>query len=80
MEIKIKFGNLVQQKRKAIQLSDGSKMTQEKLAEQCGLCSRYISNIENGLVNPGLTSIVALAGFLKIDLNQFIAENPFKSK
>ena len=41
-------------------------MTQEDLAERCGLFRTYMSRIETGKANPTLTMIHALAGSLGV--------------
>ncbi len=41
-------------------------MTQEDLAERCGLFRTYLSRIETGVANPTLTMIHALAASLKV--------------
>lgn len=41
-------------------------MTQEDLAERCGLFRTYMSRIETGQANPTLTMIEALAASLGV--------------
>ncbi len=41
-------------------------MTQEDLAERCGLFRTYMSRIETGKANPTLSMIYALAGSLGV--------------
>ena len=41
-------------------------MTQEDLAERCGLFRTYLSRIETGRANPTLTMIHALASSLEV--------------
>ena len=41
-------------------------MTQEDLAERCGLFRTYLSRIETGRANPTLTMIHALAASLGV--------------
>lgn len=43
-------------------------MTQEDLAERCGLYRTYLSRIESGGANPTLTMIHALAGSLGVEV------------
>lgn len=43
-----------------------AEMTQEDLAEHCGLFRTYMSRIETGRANPTLTMIHALAGALGV--------------
>lgn len=69
MTVQEKFGSLVRDERRNRIMPNGKKMTQENLAEASDLSTRYISNIENGLVNPSLDVAVRLATVLNIDLN-----------
>lgn len=41
-------------------------LTQEDLAERCGLFRTYLSRIETGVANPTLTMIYALAATLGV--------------
>lgn len=43
-------------------------MTQEELAERCGMFRTYLSRIESGLANPTLTALYTLADALQIDI------------
>jgi transcriptional regulator with XRE-family HTH domain len=43
-------------------------MTQEDLAERCGLFRTYMSRIETGSANPTLTMIHALAASLGVEV------------
>jgi transcriptional regulator with XRE-family HTH domain len=45
-------------------------VTQEELAERCGLFRTYLSRIENGSANPTLTMIHALATSLQVDVRE----------
>lgn len=56
------FGNRIRDLRKAI------GMTQEDLADRCGLFRTYLSRLETGKANPTLTMIHALAGSLGVDI------------
>ncbi len=49
------FGNRIRELRQA------KGMTQEDLADRCGLFRTYMSRIETGKANPTLTMIHALA-------------------
>lgn len=52
-------------------------MTQEDLAERCGLFRTYMSRIETGQANPTLTMIHALATSLQVPVTDlFVAEAP----
>ncbi|MFC5522608.1 helix-turn-helix domain-containing protein [Polaromonas jejuensis] len=48
-------------------------LTQEELADRCGLFRTYMSRIESGLANPTLTVLHALAQGLEIDLAALLA-------
>ena len=48
-------------------------LTQEELADRCGLFRTYMSRIESGLANPTLTVLHALAQGLEIDLTALLA-------
>jgi transcriptional regulator with XRE-family HTH domain len=62
------FGRSVRSLRKRRGLS------QETLAEVCGLSRNYISDIERGVRNPGLLVMVALAKALKVPLRELVEE------
>jgi transcriptional regulator with XRE-family HTH domain len=49
-------------------------MSQETLAEACGLSRNYISDIERGVRNPGLLVMVALAKALQVSLRELVEE------
>lgn len=49
-------------------------MTQEALAERCGLSIRQIYNIENGKSEPKLTSLSKLCKSCNIEFDNFIKE------
>jgi len=59
-----------------------SKMSQEKLSQECGLDRSYISLLERGLRQPSLTTILLLAKALNTtasnmvhDVEEIINEN-----
>jgi transcriptional regulator with XRE-family HTH domain len=62
------FGRSIRSLRKQRGLS------QESLAEACGLSRNYISDIERGVRNPGLLVMVALAKALKVSLRELVSE------
>ena len=55
------------------QLRADYPLTQEELAERCGLFRTYMSRIESGLANPTLTVLHALAQGLEIDIGVLLA-------
>lgn len=50
------------------QLRSEFSLTQEELAERCGLFRTYMSRIESGLANPTLTVLHLLARGLGVDI------------
>ena len=62
------FGNRIRELRAV------AGMTQEDLAERCGLFRTYMSRIETGKANPTLTMIHALAGSLGVAIPALFGE------
>ena len=62
------FGRRVRDLRRA------AGMTQEDLAERCGLFRTYMSRIETGKANPTLTMIHALAASLGVPVTALFGE------
>lgn len=58
----VAFGERIRQLRQA------AGMTQEDLAERCGLFRTYMSRIETGKANPTLSMIHALATSLGVSM------------
>jgi transcriptional regulator with XRE-family HTH domain len=52
------------------------KLSQEGLAQQCGIYRSYLSRIETGRANPSLTAIVALADALNVTPVDLLLANP----
>jgi len=48
-------------------------LTQEELADRCGLFRTYMSRIESGLANPTLTVLHTLAKGLEVDIDVLLA-------
>ena len=48
-------------------------LTQEELAERCGLFRTYMSRIESGLANPTLTVLHTLARGLEVDIGVLLS-------
>lgn len=61
-----KLGDSVRSHRKVLGIS------QEKLAERCGLDRTYISMIERGVRNPSLTSLAKLASGLDVTISNLL--------
>lgn len=62
------FGDHVRQHRHS------AGMTQDVLAEKCGIYRTYLSRIEGGTANPTLLVLGALADSLHVDLCELIRE------
>jgi DNA-binding XRE family transcriptional regulator len=61
----VSYKKIVGRQIKALRLSRG--MTQDVLAERCGIFRTYLSRIESGSANPTLVVIEALAGALEVN-------------
>lgn len=57
-----------------------AEMTQEDLAERCGLFRTYMSRIETAQANPTLTMIHALAGALGVGAADLLTDHPVEPK
>ena len=64
MEVLKEFGKLIRARRRELKLS------QEKLAEICGLCTRQVTKIEKGYVNMKFINLVRLCTACKIDIGE----------
>jgi transcriptional regulator with XRE-family HTH domain len=51
-------------------------MTQEELAERCGLHRTYIGHLERGEVNPTVSNLLRLSTALEIDAGDLIRRLP----
>jgi transcriptional regulator with XRE-family HTH domain len=51
-------------------------LTQDLLAERCGIYRTYLSRIEMGLANPTLLVLVALAHSLDVQPFELLVEPP----
>ena len=49
-------------------LRHGAGLTQEMLAQRCGIYRTYLSRIEAGTANPTIVVVAALAGALQVPL------------
>lgn len=50
------------------ELRAANAITQEELAERCGMFRTYLSRIESGLANPTLTALYTLADALGVEV------------
>lgn len=59
-------------------------MTQEHLAGEMGISSKYLSSIERGKENPTLNTLITLSDALNVDFEEIFRflqiEDPFKRK
>jgi DNA-binding XRE family transcriptional regulator len=60
----LNYKKLVGERIKALRVANA--LTQEVLAERCGIFRTYLSRIESGSANPTLVVLVALAGALEV--------------
>jgi transcriptional regulator with XRE-family HTH domain len=49
-------------------------MTQQVLADKCGIYRTYLSRIESGLANPSIGVLAALASTLNVELYKFFID------
>jgi transcriptional regulator with XRE-family HTH domain len=50
-------------------------ITQQALADQCGIYRTYLSRAENGTANLTITALATLAKNLKVDIREFFGED-----
>ncbi|MDP3751088.1 MAG: helix-turn-helix transcriptional regulator [Polaromonas sp.] len=55
------------------QLRTERQITQEELADSCGMFRTYLSRIESGLANPTLTVLHTLAAGFEMDVTELLA-------
>ena len=60
------FGRRVRDARERLR-EDGRRVSQERLAERCGLHRTYIGHVERGEVNVALYNVVRIAAALEVD-------------
>jgi transcriptional regulator with XRE-family HTH domain len=51
-----------------------SQLTQEELADRCELTKGYISQLENDLTSPSISTLVDILAALGTDLKEFFNE------
>ena len=75
-----KGDNYTQNIGKKIKLARlNSKLTQEELAEEIGISTRYVSQLERGLAFGSANTIISICKALNIDSN-FLFEDSINSK
>ena len=52
-----------------------NRLTQEELADRCELTKGYISQIENDLVSPSISTLTDILSALGTDLKEFFSED-----
>jgi transcriptional regulator with XRE-family HTH domain len=62
------FGLRLKAKRAVLSVS------QEELADRCGLHRTYVSQLERGLKSPSLNTLYALASALKVDVTDLVRD------
>lgn len=68
MKILSNFGNKLRELRKKHDLS------QERLADECGLHRTYIGGVERGERNPTLTTLKRIADAMHITLDELLKD------
>lgn len=59
--------------KKIKELRAAKGITQEELAERCGMFRTYLSRIESGLGNPTLTALHVLAAGLEVSVIELLS-------
>ena len=65
MKNDINYKDLVGKKVRSLRLK--AELSQENLAERCGIFRTYLSRIESGSANPSIVVLVALASALGVN-------------
>lgn len=66
----VKVGKRIRDVRKA------QKITQEKLAQECGCVSNHLSAVETGACRPSLELIAKIATVLDSSIDYFLMDTP----
>ena len=66
------------EKIKALRLS--CELTQEELADRCELTKGYISQLENDLTSPSITTLIDILSALGTDLKEFFSDGEEEEK
>lgn len=61
--------------RNMAQYRRGLGLTQDKLAEQLGLALETVSRIERGVTLPSISTLLEIAGCLKVTVTALLAED-----
>lgn len=69
MEVSVQIGNLIKTFREEKNLS------QERLAEKSQLSLKTIYRIENGLIDPKLSTLISISQGLEVPLSTIFLEN-----
>jgi transcriptional regulator with XRE-family HTH domain len=70
-DIRARFGGAVRASRTRQQL------TQEELAERCGLSQKFIGEVERGVANPTIDTVARIASALAVEIGGlFSAASP----
>lgn len=72
--MKSKIGKIIREKRKSLGL------TQEQLAEDVGVDTSCIGQIERGTTNPGVDVLARITQELMIDANQYFYDESTQNK
>jgi transcriptional regulator with XRE-family HTH domain len=70
----ISYKNIVGEKIRSLRKSAG--LSQEVLAERCGIFRTYLSRIESGSANPSLVVLVTLAKALDVEPHVLLLVEP----
>lgn len=63
-DIRARFGNAVRSSRTR------QHLTQEELAERCGLSQKFVGEIERGVANPTIETVSQIARALTVDISE----------
>jgi transcriptional regulator with XRE-family HTH domain len=73
----LNYRNIVGEKVRALRRSAG--LSQESLAQRCGIFRTYLSRIESGAANPSLVVLVTLAAALEVEPHVLLIMGPSPS-
>lgn len=58
--------------RGELRTADGSRVSQERFGDLCGLHRTYIGHVERGEVNVALLNILKIAAALEVDPSELV--------